>query len=76
VNKKLNKIKPTLQHFKANREFWSKKWKKFKENYTITSTTMQVLLEAPNKEFFSSTMQTGNKNRINEQLSLYAKEFF
>jgi hypothetical protein len=37
---------------------------------------MQVLLEAPEEEFFSSAKQTRNKNKIVDQLSPYAKEFF
>jgi hypothetical protein len=54
----------------------SKQWKKFKKDYNVTSAMMQVLLEAPGKEFFSSAKQMRNKNRTTEQLSLYAKEFF
>jgi hypothetical protein len=72
----LNKLKPTLGLFKTNGEFNTEKWKAFKRNYNITSATMQVLLEAPGEEFFSSVKQSRNKNRSAEQLSSYAKEFF
>jgi hypothetical protein len=76
VRRELNLLKSTLQLLKTNGEFWSDKWKKFKKDYHITSATMQVLLEAPGEEFFSSTKQTCNKNKTIEQLSPYAKEFF
>ena len=37
---------------------------------------MQVLLEAPEEEFFTSAKETKNKNKSAEQLSPYTKEFF
>jgi hypothetical protein len=37
---------------------------------------MQVLLEAPSEEFFSSAKQTRNKNWSIKELSPYAREFF
>jgi hypothetical protein len=54
VKRELNNLKPSLQLFKSNGEFLLEKWKKFKEDYNVTSTTMQVLLEAMGEEFFSS----------------------
>jgi hypothetical protein len=36
---------------------------------------MQVLLEAPGEEFFSSVKQTYNKNWRIEELSPYDKQF-
>lgn len=54
VRRELNKLKPTLGLFKTNGEFNTEKWKAFKRNYNITSAMMQVLLEAPREEFFSS----------------------
>jgi hypothetical protein len=71
----LHKLKPILEPFKANGEFNTDRQKAFKRSYNIMSATMQVLLEAPGKEFFSSAKQTRNKNRSIELLP-YAKEFF
>ena len=76
MRRKLNQFKSTLQVFKTNGEFWSDKRKKFKKDYHITSATVQVLLEVPDEEFFSSAKQTYNKNKTFKQLSSYAKEFF
>ena len=76
VKRELNRMNLRLQLFKANGEFWLEKWKLFKKNYNITSTMMQVLLEALREEFFSSPKQTRNKNKTVRQLSPYAKEFF
>jgi hypothetical protein len=53
VRRELNRMRPNLQLFKPNGEFWSQNWKKFKVDYNMTSATMQVLLQAPGKEFFS-----------------------
>jgi hypothetical protein len=76
VRREFNRMNPRLQLFKANGEFWPEKWKLFKKNYNITSAMMQVLLEAPGEEFFSSAKQTRNKNKTVGQLFPYAKEFF
>jgi hypothetical protein len=75
VKRELNRMNLRLQLFKANGEFWPEKRKLFKKNYNITSATMQVLLETPREEFFSSAQQTQNKNKTVGQLSPYAKEF-
>lgn len=76
VRRELNRMMPNLHLFNANREFWLEKQKKFKVNYTVISTTMQVLPDASIKEFFSSTKQMQNKNKTMEQLFSYIKEFF
>jgi hypothetical protein len=76
LRRELNRMRPTLQLFKANGEFRLEKWKKFKVDYNVTSATIQVLLEALGEEFFSSAKQKCNKNKTMEQLSPYAKEFF
>jgi hypothetical protein len=42
VRREFNQMNPRLQLFKPNGEFWPEKWKLFKKNYNITSTTMSV----------------------------------
>ena len=76
VRRELQNLKPSLQFFKQNGEFSHTKWKAFKQSYIVTNATMQVLLEAPGEDFFSSTKQTRNKNQKIEELSPYAKQFF
>jgi hypothetical protein len=49
----LQNLKPRLHLFNQNGEFSRSNWKAFKRSYNVTSTTMQVLLEAPGEEFFS-----------------------
>lgn len=52
VRKELHKLKPRFQLFSANGKFSRSNWYVFKRNYNVTSTTMQVLLEALSEEFF------------------------
>jgi hypothetical protein len=47
VRKELHNLKPRLQLFNANGKFSCTNWWTFKQNYNVTSATMQVLLEAP-----------------------------
>jgi hypothetical protein len=54
VKRELHNQKPRFQLFSANGEFSRSHWWAFKQNYNVTSTTMQVLLKAPGEEFFSS----------------------
>jgi hypothetical protein len=72
----LHNLKPRLQLFSTNGEFSRSHWRAFKQNYNVTSATMQVLLKAPGEEFFSGAKQTCNKNWRIEELSPYAKQFF
>ena len=76
VRRELQNLKPSLKFFKWNGEFLRKHWKTFKKNYNVISATMQVLLEAPGEDFFSSANQMRNKNQKIEELSPYAKQFF
>jgi hypothetical protein len=76
VRRKLYNLKPRLQLFSTNGEFSHPNWRAFKQNYNVTSTTMQVLLEALSEEFFIGAKQTCNKNWKIEELSPYAKQFF
>ena len=73
VKKELYNLKPRLQLFSANNEFSRSNWRAFKQNYNVTNTIMQVLLEAPSEDFFSTMKQMPNKNWRIEELSLYAK---
>jgi hypothetical protein len=73
VWRELQNLKPRLHLFNQNGEFSRSNWKAFKQSYNITSTTMQVLLEALGEEFFSGAKQTRNKNQKIEELSPYAK---
>jgi hypothetical protein len=56
--------------------FKHKQWKNSKEECNVTSTTMEVFLEAPGEEFFSVAKQTRNTKKSIEELSSYAKELF
>ena len=76
VKRELNKIRPSLGLLNAAGEFQQDRWKHFKADYSITSASMHVLLEALGEEFFVAAKLTSNKNKPIEELSAYAKQFF
>ena len=76
MTRELNKLKPSLNFFNAARMIQPKRWKKFKLEYNGMHATIQVLLEAPKKDYFVIAELVSNKNRSIEELSSYAKEFF
>ena len=73
VRRELNNIQPGLNFFRADGELILDRWKKFKRDYHVTSATMNVLTEAPGKEFFSKGKQTSAKNKKADEISPYAK---
>lgn len=79
VRLELNIIDPKFGLFHSNSDFRPQKWKKFKDDYSITSATMRVLTEAPGDYFFSERKQISSKNKDINEISPYAKavlEFF
>ena len=52
---------------KSSNKFWLEKWKKFKEDFNITSTT------ALGKDFLSFKKLVRNKNRDTIKIALLAK---
>ena len=75
VRQELNKLKPNLGFFNAAGAFQPQRWKKFKNEYNVTRTSMRVLLDAPGDEFFAAAKQVASKNKSIDELSSYAKEF-
>ena len=76
VKRELNKIRPSLGLLNVAGEFQQDRWKHFKADYSITSASMRVLLEALGEEYFVAAKLTSNKNKPIEELSAYAKQFF
>ena len=76
VKRELNKLKPSLGFYNAAGAFQPQRWKKFKNDYNVTRTSMQVLFDAPGDEFFAAAKQVASKNKSIDKLSSYAKEFF
>ena len=76
VKRELNKLRPSLGFLNAAGEFQLDRWKHFKADYSITSASMRVLLEALGEEYFVVAKLTSNKNKPIEELSAYAKQFF
>ena len=70
-----NKAKSGLE-LNAAGKFQQDRWKHFKADYTITSASMRVLLEALGEEYFVAAKLISNKNKPIEELSAYAKQFY
>ena len=76
VRWELNKLKPSLGFFNAAGAFQPQRWKKFKRDYNVTRTSMQILLEDLGEEYFAAAKKVASKNKSIKGLSPYAKEFF
>ena len=76
VKKELTKMKPRLQFFKSNGEFWSNKWQKFKEDYNVTSATMQSSLRLLIKSSFSAQRRHGTRIKLLSSSLPMQKNFF
>lgn len=76
VRRELQKLRPQLAFFDAERNFVPENWKRFKREYHVSAATMRQLLDQPGEHFFSEAKQLKSKNKSTEELSPYAKEWF
>jgi len=76
VKQELHLLDPTLGLLNAYNELIPQKWREFKMKYSITSATMNVLLEQPGDDYWKDAKQTKSRNRHSAEMSPYAAEFF
>ena len=76
VKRELNNIDPTLGLMNSDNELIHENWKKFKFMRSITSASMNVLLERPGEAYFAEAKQVKSKNKTCMQISPQTAEFF
>ncbi|KAG0581687.1 hypothetical protein KC19_3G000200 [Ceratodon purpureus] len=76
VKRQIHNLRPDYMLFSSSGDFMKSNWKKFKEDFAITSATLNVLLTAPGEEYFKEAKLSSSRNKAIADISPYAAEFF
>lgn len=72
----LHNLDPSLGFFNLAGMLQHSNWREFKRNRNNTGPTMNVLLKRRGDDFFAKAKQVRGENKLVNEISPYASEFF
>ena len=75
MKRELHIVDPTLGLLNVFNEINDEKWRDFKRIHSITSATMNVLLEQPSDDYWKDVKQTKSMNKTTTNILSYAIQF-
>ena len=69
VIQELNHLQPRLKLCNEVGDVWKSKWHDFKYKHHISNATLNILLDAPGKDFFAYRKEQKGRNKFCDDLS-------